>query len=52
MFHNKIHTSDTNKQNTIEQNTIEQNTNKKSNSYIEYLITMEKYRFNECHGGC
>ena len=19
---------------------------------IEYLIEMEKYRFNECHGGC
>jgi len=43
MIHNKVH--------TLKKNT-QTNTDKNSDENIEYLITMEKYSFNDCHGGC
>ena len=65
MIYNKTHTFkkniQTNTDKNIQTNTdknIQTNTdkniqtNKNSDKNIEYLINMEKYRFNECHGGC
>ena len=57
MIHNKVHTLKKNIQTNTDKN-IQTNsdkntqTNKNSDKNIEYLINMEKYRFNECHGGC
>ena len=44
---NKFIINKTNNQN----NSNNQNNQNKYNN-IDYLIEMEKYRFNECHGGC
>ena len=49
MIYNKTHTFKKNIQTNTDKNI---QTNKNSDKNIEYLINMEKYRFNECHGGC
>ena len=53
IFNKNIQTNtDKNIQTNTDKNIQTNKNSKNSDKNIEYLITMEKYRFNECHGGC
>tara|TARA_B100000287_G_C20339127_1_gene665072 strand:+ start:158 stop:334 length:177 start_codon:yes stop_codon:yes gene_type:complete len=58
MYNLIYNTSDKDKKNNEIDNKIankinnEIDKNKKKEEEIKLMIEMEKYRFNECHGGC